>query len=388
MSKKHSTPSGGGGRNWPIYDAAQMNERRYFLHILYELCKEIEELCRVNGRRPLPLRDVVFCLVLKVYSTLSARRFQDQLREAQKEGWIQSALRPTSISEYMRSESSYVTLQQLLVKSSLPLSEVEDMFAVDSTGLSVPGRRVWFNKHTNRREKKRDHIKLHVMVGVKTKVITYAIVTEGTASDMNYLKYLVEGTSRYFDISRVSADAGYLSGENMYAVLLHGGIPYIAFKKNSALDGNYKSTFWKDMLYLWKTRHPVFTEHYFLRNNVEATFHAMKAKFGGHQRSRSKRGQFNEALAKGLCHNICVLINSMCKLDIDPLSWSEKTLRPRAEGRSLVEAMRHREKDLLEIRHAAGDRELPSQEKPPRRSRRAKTRKGSDRAPDQLALFD
>lgn len=388
MSKKNSTPSGGGGRDWPVYDAAQINERRYFLHILYELCQEIEERRSVNGRKPLPLGDVVFCLVLKVYSMLSSRRFQDQVREAQKEGWIRAALKPTSLSEYMRCESLYTTLQQLLVKSSLPLSEVEDTFAVDSTGLSVPGRRIWFNKHTGHREKRRDYVKLHVVVGVKTKVITYAIVTEGSASDMNYLKHLVEGTAKYFDISRVSADAGYLSGENMYTVLLHGGIPYIAFKKNSALDGNYKSTFWKDMLYLWKTRHPTFTEHYFLRNNVEATFHAMKAKFGGRQRSKSKRGQFNEALAKALCHNICVLISSMYRLGIDPLSWSEKTLRLKAGGQSLVEALRHREEDLLEIRRAAGDRELPPQGESSRRSRRAKTVKGGDHVPGQISLFD
>lgn len=388
MSKNFDPPSGGVGRVWPAYDAAQMNEKGLFLQILWELCRDVEEREWVTGRRPLRLRDMFFCIVFKVYSMKSARRFTGDLREVREKGWIEAVPSPTSLAEYMRSESVSALLRHLLVRSSLPLSEAESVFAVDSTGFSLPRRRVWFNKHTNRRERRRDHMKLHAMIGVKTNIITYAETTEGTASDMNYLKHLVAGTARYFNISEVSADAGYLSGENMHTVLLHGGIPYIAFKKNNALDADYKSTFWKDMLYLWKTKHPLFTKHYFLRNNVEATFHAMKSKFGGRLLSKSTDGQFSEALAKALCHNICVLIRSVCELGIDPLAWSEKTPKQLDLGRPLTEVMAHRKDDLLEIRIAAGDRQLPPQQEAPRRSRRARVRKNVSPASDQIPLFE
>lgn len=388
MTKKLGTPPGGDGRNWAAYYAAQLNEQAFFLRILWELCRDIDDRRQVRGRPPLHLRDLIFCLVLKVYSTKSARRFIGDLREAHAKGLIEAVPSPTTIAEYMRSDAAFEALQRLLVKSSLPLSEAETIFAADSTGFGLPRRRVWFNKHTNRREKRRDFMKLHVMIGVKTSIITYAETTEGTASDMAHLKQLVEGTARYFDISEVSADAGYLSGENMYTVLLHGGIPYFAFKKNCALDADYKSTFWKDMLYLWKTKHPLFTERYFLRNNVEATFHAIKAKFGGRLHSKSKSGQFNEALAKALCHNICVLIRSMCEMGIDPLAWLEKSPKPKIEGVTLVEAMRHRKEELLGIRNAAQGRELQLQEAPPRRSRRAEVSKGESRTSNQASLFD
>jgi hypothetical protein len=191
-----------------------------------------------------------------------------------------------------------------------------------------------------------------------------------------------------------------VSGENMRLVLMHGGIPYIAFKKNCALDADYKSTFWKDLLYLWKTRHAVFMERYFLRNNVEATFHSIKAKFGGRLRSKSKPAQFNEALAKALCHNICVLIRSMYEMGIDPLAWSEKMAKPGAEGMTIKEAMAHRGEDLLKIRNAAGDRELPpkaettkrqspqSQPAKPQSPRRRKAPKGGSRVLSQLSLLE
>jgi transposase len=388
MKPSKSTPSGGDGRNRPAYDAAQTNEERLFLGTLQQLCWEVEKQQREAGYRTLRPQDLVFSAVFKVYSTKSARRFMENLREVQEKGLIKTAPSPTSLAECMRSTWMPNLLQRLIVKSSLPLSEAEDVFAADSTSFSLPRKRIWFNKHTMRRQKRRDHLKLHVMIGVKTKIITYAEATVGTASDMAYLKQLVEGTARYFDLSEVSADAGYLSGENLYTVLLHGGIPYFAFKKNCALDADYKSTFWKDLLYLWKTRHPLYTEHYFRRNNVEATFHSIKAKFGSRLYSKSTSGQRSEALAKALCHNICTLIRATHELGIDPLAWSDKIPKPSVEGVTITEAMRHRKADLLEIRNAAGSRELPPQEEVARRSRRAKPRKGSDCAPVQIRLFE
>jgi hypothetical protein len=115
------------------------------------------------------------------------------------------------------------------------------------------------------------------MCGVSTTIITCAIPSKGSASDRSYLKLLIAGTARYFEISEVSADAGYMSGENMREVLLMGALPYIAFTKSCAVDADYKSQIWKDLLYLYKTRHPIFTKPYFLRNNVEATFSSIKA---------------------------------------------------------------------------------------------------------------
>jgi hypothetical protein len=291
---------------------------------------------------------MIFCIVFKVFSRLSARRFGSDLREAKARGLIKTVPCPTSLAEYTRYESLYLVLQNLLVKSSLPLCEVETVFAVDSTGFGTPRRKVWFNRHANRHEKRRDYVKLHAMVGVKSNV---------------------------------------MSAESMYTVLLRGGIPYIAFRKNCALDADYKSTFWKDMLYLYKTRHPVFTEHYFLRNNVEATFHSMKAKFGTRLLSKSKFGQFNEALAKAMCHNICMLIRSSHELGIDPLAWSGKTPRPTSEGVPLVEAMAHRKEDLLEIREAAGNREMPPP-KERKRSQKVKAPKNSKYASIQIQLFE
>jgi hypothetical protein len=43
----------------------------------------------------------------------------------------------------------------------------------------------------------------------------------------------------------------------------------------------------------------------------------IKAKFGGRLRSRAEIAQVNEVLCKVLCHNICVLIQSIYELEIE-----------------------------------------------------------------------
>jgi hypothetical protein len=50
----------------------------------------------------------------------------------------------------------------------------------------------------------------------------------------------------------------------------------------------------------------------------------IKGKFGGSVRSKSPIAQVNEVLCKILCHNICVLIQSIYELGLEPTFWAEK----------------------------------------------------------------
>jgi hypothetical protein len=49
----------------------------------------------------------------------------------------------------------------------------------------------------------------------------------------------------------------------------------------------------------------------------------IKAKFGQRLRSKSLTGQINEALCKVLCHNLCVVIQSVRELGIEAVFASE-----------------------------------------------------------------
>jgi len=59
-------------------------------------------------------------------------------------------------------------------------------------------------------------------------------------------------------------------------------------------------------------------KHYHKRSNVETTFHVIKSKFGQRLRSKLLTAQIREAWCKVLCHNLCVVTQSMHELNITP----------------------------------------------------------------------
>ena len=56
--------------------------------------------------------------------------------------------------------------------SSLPLKGIENNFAVDSSGFSMCRFVRWFNKKYGREIDNREWVKVHLMCGVETKIVT------------------------------------------------------------------------------------------------------------------------------------------------------------------------------------------------------------------------
>ena len=78
-----------------------------------------------------------------------------------------------------------------------------------------------------------------------------------------------------------------------------------------------KSELWTRMYHFYALNRAEFLQHYHKRSNVETTFHMIKAKFGQRLRSLTLTAQINEALCKVLCHNLCVVIQSVHELGIE-----------------------------------------------------------------------
>lgn len=163
-------------------------------------------------------------------------------------------------------------------------------------------------------------VKVHLLCGVKTNIVTLVEISDGYANDHNLYEPLLEPTAgNGFTMKEVSADKAYLSGENLLTTLRHKAIPYIPFKSNSKAQSTYgaKSTLWTRMLSSYNDNREEFLSHYHKRSNVETTFHMIKSKFGQRLRSKTMTAQINEALCKVLCHNLCVVIQLVHELGID-----------------------------------------------------------------------
>src|SRR5215207_9750653 len=91
---------------------------------------------------------------------------------------------------------------------------------------------------------------------------------------------------------------------------------FVPFKSNT-LEPTEAGT-WAKMHHLFMYQREAFMEHYHKRSNIETAYSMIKGKFGSALRSKSDVGQINEALAKVLCHNICVLVQAMHELGIEP----------------------------------------------------------------------
>src|SRR5687767_11809081 len=307
-------------QNWPAYNAAQTQEKSRLQALLYELCRSIPEPEQQRGRPRLSLADIIFASTFKVYSTVSGRRFQSDLREAKRRGFLSKMPYYNSVFRYLESEALTPYLYELIKASSLPLKSVESDFAVDSSGFSTGQFMRWFDVKYGKKEDRRMWLKLHLMTGVKTNIVTSVEVSDAYANDHNYYKALVDQTAENgFKLAEVSADKAYLSGINFLTTLRHGAMPYVPFKINSKEQTNYgvKSTVWTKMLRFYNEHRAEFLTHYHKRSNVETTFHMIKAKFGQRLRSKTLIAQTNESLCKVLCHNLCVVIQSQHELGIE-----------------------------------------------------------------------
>jgi transposase len=316
-------------QNWPAYNAAQTHEKSELQAMLYELCKNLPEPVerKGKGRPPLSLSDIIFSSVTKIYSTISGRRFATDLREAKARGYLMHLPHYNSVFKYLESEALTPYLYELITLSAAPLKSIESDFAVDSSGFSTGQFMRWLDVKYGTKEDRRQWLKLHLMVGVKTNIVTSVQVSDGYANDYPFFKGLVDRTADAgFTLKEVSADKGYLGASNMLATLQRGAIPYIPFKSNSMPHSNTygpKSELWTRMFHFYSLHRAEFLQHYHKRSNIETTFHMIKSKFGQRLRSRTLTAQINEALCKVLCHNLCVVIQSVHELGIEAAFGTE-----------------------------------------------------------------
>lgn len=311
---------------WSAYNAAQQTEKLQFQKLLSALCNGIGEPSQDNGRPRLPLEDMIFACVFKVYSTFSGRRFTTDLNDAQEKGFISKTPHFNSVLRYFDKEEMTAYLEMLIEESSLPLVALEENFAVDASGLSQTHGFTWnYAKHENPKVMvKKDWVKIHICTGTKTNVVTAVRVTDRFQGDHKFFEPLVAQTRQNFKMRAVSADKAYLSKHNLDAAVMNEAMPFIAFKENS--KSAKKDSVWNRLYHFYNLNQKEFMKEYGRRANVKTTFSMIKAKFSGTLRAKNKTSQTNEALCKILAHNICVLIQSMNEFGITAEFWQDNDL--------------------------------------------------------------
>lgn len=305
-------------QHWTSYNASQTTEKAVFRSILFDLTEGLDQLVSLGpGRPPIPLRDAVFCAAYKVYTTFSARRFMTDLREAQVLGFIEKVPHFNTVLNSIGNKELTEVLKGLICRACVPLREFEECFAIDSSGFSSSRFHRWLDHRSGVHRSKHEWVKIHLMCGVRTKIITAVDVRGQHAADVEFLPSLLAQTTANFHVKELLGDKGYYANNNFDAADAHGADPYIMFKRNVTGVG---SPAVERMYHLFKYKEEEFLKHYHQRSNVESAFSMMKRKFGDNVRGRTETAKTNEALLKILCHNVCVLSNASMKFGIDPMA--------------------------------------------------------------------
>jgi transposase len=309
-------------QNWPAYNAAQSVEKDRLQELLADLVRGIAEPAHDGrGRKPHGVRNSLFAMVFKVYSTVSSRRFNCDLRDAWHKGHISHSIPGRKVCEFFENEELTPILKELIVQSARPLRAVESQFAIDSSGFSTCKFERWYDEKYGVTRQKCQWVKCHIACGVKTNVVTAVRILDKDAADAPQFVPLVKETAKSFTIGEVSADKAYASLENFEAVASCGGTGYLAFKSNAT--GGVGGLFEK-MFHYFQFKQDEYMEHYHKRSNVESTFSAVKRKFGDSVRSKTDTAMVNEVLCKFICQNLTCLIMEQHELGIEPIFWKNE----------------------------------------------------------------
>jgi transposase len=238
------------------------------------------------------------------------------------------------IGAFLQNAALTPILHGLIVQSSLPLRTLATVFAPDSTGFSTSRFVRWYDAKYGVQRSGKDWVKAHAICGVKTNVVTAAVIEGRDANDCPLLKPLVEKSAENFTVKEVPADKGYLSKENLALVEKLDAEAFIPFKVNSGPNGE---GIWDRLFHHYSFNRETFLQHYHQRSNAESTLSMVKAKFRDQVRSKTDTAMKNEVLCRFSCHNICVLIQSQCELGIAPVFWDDE---PKGENPDVLPLIR------------------------------------------------
>jgi len=307
---------------WRAYNASQVHEREYVERLLTALCAGIPQPPYTPGRgsKPLPIADLVFAVVLKVYMALSNRRAQSDLRESAARGNIRTVGHFNAISKFLAEPSSTEILTSLVEQSAAPLCVIENgQYAVDSTGFSTVTYDRWFDQKHGKLSARHQWVKLHVACGTVTHAITAARVT--SEGDCPQLPALLADTMKHHDVREISADKAYSSVDNHNVMESLNVEAFVPFKVNAVV--NPKAPVWSRHLVEFTLNQERFLAHYHRRSNVETVFSMLKARFGASVASRLPTARANEVLAMCVAHNLCCLVKAIFTAGLAPVFWQD-----------------------------------------------------------------
>ena len=189
----------------------------------------------------MPLKDGLFAAVLKVYSLMSVRRFNGELEDAHKGGYLSRLPHYNHAVDVLDKPETTTLLNTMIETSALPLRPVESKFAVDSTGFATTSYSRWFDQNHGIPKKYAKFVKAHFCTGCFTNIVTSVEIDHQDANDSPFLPPLTKRTKELgFTIKEMTADCAYASNVNFNAVDAVGGQFFPMFQEQRRPGGLWR----------------------------------------------------------------------------------------------------------------------------------------------------
>jgi len=159
-------------------------------------------------------------------------------------------------------------------------------------------------RHTKRKRRK-DFLKLHFIVDVRSLLILSFKVTPPFKSDGKQVEYLLGFLGK--SIAILCADKAYLSRKICDLIAKHGGEPYISIKRNVTKIRSKGSRAWKEMLLAYRRSRKLYMKKYHRRSLAETAISVVKCRFNHALYSKKRRAQKNEVRLKVLTYNLSII---------------------------------------------------------------------------------
>jgi hypothetical protein len=179
---------------------------------------------------------------------------------------------------------------------------------LDSTGIRVIGRSIWYCIRIGKHIRKRDCKKIHVAVDSDLLLILNFRITIWNRNDCPFLVKLLKPFKR---LGVVLADKGYLSRKNFQFVADRLGAFFCPFKKGKKTGSTAKPNgcpAWKFAFNLWSKCNWIYKGVYRQRPKVEAVFSAIKKRYGDKFKCRRRVMGTKEVALRLVAYNVFIML--------------------------------------------------------------------------------
>jgi hypothetical protein len=181
---------------------------------------------------------------------------------------------------------------------------------IDSSGIRIFARSIWFCLRIKRDISKRECDKVHIAVCSDLLLVMNWRITNGRRNDSPFFRILIAPIRM---IGYAIADKGYLARVNFQAVADKGGQGIIPFKKGKKKKSTNKPKgfpAWKYAHDFWTKLNGWYMSIYHRRSRIESVFSAIKKRYGDKLDCRSASMRRKEMSLRLIAYNIRILLYS------------------------------------------------------------------------------